>query len=417
MSRDMQRTVWALFGLAGLAVVLAGMYQNAYLFQDPFGKGLPELNVGASTLTLGLQVSAGVAVCWALVLSVLASPRGARVALEGWRRWVGAERVCSHTTALAVGVSVGYATARWATNEETVHATLEMLTTGTARTPFQYRALLPWLVRGIAEVVPGLSLPAIYGGIEAMAAFGVYVAFRSLLRSFVADAVTRRVAALIVFVPLVLNLATPYRYNAIFFPYDTASVAFFTAGLALLLRREWWAYYLLFVVATLNRETTCFLAVAYLFLAFGAERPARIGLHVVTQAAIWLGIKAGLHELYVLNETLGGGTGGVFSNQLARSGRILTAVPGLVYLGLMTMGGGGVVVGMLWRRLRDVRLRRLAGIVPLFFAGMVAVGELLEVRIYSELIPLVAVALLLIVRSVVTEAAARPIRREVMIAA
>ena len=83
------------------------------------------------------------------------------------------------------------------------------------------------------------------------------------------------------------------------------------------------------------------------------------------------------------------------------------AVPGLAYLLLVTMGGAGAVVLLLRRRVRDARLRRLFGVVPLFLAGMVVVGELLEVRIYGELIPLVAVALLLIGRSVVRGAARR----------
>ncbi|HLA63172.1 MAG TPA: hypothetical protein VK610_02005, partial [Rhodothermales bacterium] len=248
----------------------------------------------------------------------------------------------------------------------------------------------------------------VYGVLEAAAALAVYLAFRSFLRSFVSDAATRRLAALAVFVPLALNYATPYRYNAIFFPYDTASAAFFAGGLALMLRREWRWFYPLFVVATLNRETTCFLTVAYVCVALGRERPAVIARHVVAQALLWGGLKMGLGALYAANVTLDVGATGLFSNQLARSGRILTAVPGLVYLATITMGGAAVVAFLLRRRIGDARLLRLFGVVPPFLLGMVVVGELLEVRIYGELIPLVTATLLLALADVVREVSAAP---------
>jgi hypothetical protein len=212
------------------------------------------------------------------------------------------------------------------------------------------------------------------------------------------------VLALVVFVPLALTYATAYRYNNIFFAYDTASVAFFTLGLALVLRREWRWYYPLFVVATLNRETTCFLTVAYALVALGRERPRVILGHVVAQAALWLALKAGLHALYLANPPMDLGTGGLFANQIARTGRILTTVPGLIYLFFIPMGGAGAIALLFLRRVQDARVRRLLGVVPLFFLGMMVVGELLEVRIYGELIPIVAVTLLLQFRSIMAEA-------------
>lgn len=400
---DVRRAIWYLLGLAGLCVVLAAIYRNPYVFDDPLGR-LPDISVPAGVLMRCFQISAVVSVTWVFVLGMLASPQRALRARALWCGWALTERVRPRAVVLAVGLAVTYAAIRWWANKETLFGTLEMFTDGTARTPFQYRALVPWLVRAVTEILPSLPLVGMYGIVEAVAAFGLYAAFVLLLQSFVADRPTRRLAALAVFIPLALNLATPYRYNAIYFPYDTPSVAFFTLGLALILRRDWRLFYPLFVVATLNRETTCFLTVAYLLVAIGRERPSQIAAHVVVQAALWMGIKVGLSMLYVENLPLDSGVGGLFANQLIRSGRILMAVPGLVYMLLVTMGGAGAVVLLLWRRVRDERLRRLFGIVPLFFAGMVVVGELLEVRIYSELIPLVTLALLLIIRDITAEA-------------
>lgn len=403
---DVWRAVWCLFGMAFFCAVLAGMYRNAYFFEDPFGVTLPDVSVSADHLVAGFQASAVLSVVWALLLAAVGTPPSARSMLAGWHRRVAAEAARPRALLVAGALSAGYAALRLWANIETGHATLEAFTEGTAKTPFQYRALVPWLARGVHGVMPGLGLPAVYGVLEAVAALAVYLAFRSFLRAFVVDATTRRLAALAVFVPLALNYATPYRYNAVFFPYDTASVAFFTGGLALMLRREWWVYYPLFVVATLNRETTCFLTVAYVCVALGRERLPVIAGHVAAQAVLWVGIKTGLGALYADNVVLSLGSTGLFSNQLARSGRILTAVPGLTYLALMTMGGAAVVASLLRRRIGDGRLLRLFGVVPPFFLGMIIVGELLEVRIYGELIPLVTAALLLAFAAVARETGA-----------
>ena len=165
-------------------------------------------------------------------------------------------------------------------------------------------------------------------------------------------------------------------------------------------------FIVLFVVATLNRETTCFLTMAYLFLSVGHERPLRIAGNVVAQTALWVVVKAALASLYVSNTPLDVETGGLFSGMVVRSAWILTSVPGVVYILFVTMGGLAGVALLLRDRVADARLRRVMWIVPPFLAGMAIVGELMEVRIYSELIPLVAAALVLAVRSVVLDAAA-----------
>lgn len=405
IARDVQRAIYALLGFAVLCVILAALYRNPYLFQDPAGKGLPDINVGARTLVVCFQVGAATALFWSALLSVSGTPVWARALQPGWRRWTSRGR---SAVPGAIVLAAGYATARLAANGETLHATLEMLTAGTADLPFQYRALIPGLARLITTAVPSMPLYVAYGMFEGVAALGLYVAFRYFLRPFVTDPRGRGLAALAVFLPLALTYATPYRYNAIYFPYDTPSVAFFTLGLALMMKREWRWYYPLFLLATLNRETTCFLTIAYALTALRRDQVREIVLHVGLQAALWVASKAGLHWVYLGNAVQQHAGGGLFYDQLARSARILTTVPGLIYIAVIAFGGAGVVVALLWRRVEDLRLRALFGIVPLFFGGMIVVGELLEVRIYGELIPIVTAAVILIVRSVVSESASQP---------
>ena len=401
--------VFQLFGLALVCVVLAGLYTNHYLFVGPLGEGLPDISPTDFELVLAFQITAGLCVVWALALATIATPAVAARLLDAWERLAASDASARGAGVAAVGLAAIYTAARFAFNIETIHAPLQSLTEGTALLPFQYRALVPWLVRGLTEAVPALGradLRVLYAPFEWAAAVGVYAAFAYLLRTLGWSARASRLAALGVFAPLAFNLAAPWRYNHVFFPYDTPSVAFFTLGLALLLDGRMRAYYALFVLATLNRETTCFLTMAYAALALGRERPARIALHVAAQTALWGGVKAGLAWLYAANLPLDLRTGGLFSEMIGRSARILVSVPGNVYILFVTMGGLAGVALLLWGRVRDVRVRRMAWIALPFLAGMAVVGELMEVRIYSEGIPLVAAALALAVRSVVVEAAA-----------
>ena len=406
LAPDLRRTVYALFGLAVLCVALAGLYANQYLFVSPLGASLPDISPTGAQLALTFQISAALAVLWALGIAFGSTPAVAADVQHSFDRVTESGRAAR---VLAVTLAALYTAGRFVFNGETIHAPLQALTDGTALLPFQYRALVPWCVRVLTEAVPTLGrvdLRVVYAPFEMAAAVGVYGAFAYLLRVLGMARPSAAVAALGVFAPLAFNLVAPWRYNAIYFPYDTPSVAAFTLGLALLLDGRMKPYYALFVVATLNRETTCFLTMAYVLLAVGRERPGRVAAHAAAQTSLWVVVKAILTFVYASNAPLDGQTGGLFAGMVGRSARILVSVPGLVYIAFVTMGGLGVVAWLLRGRVSDPRLGRLAWVGVPFLAGMAVVGELMEVRIYSELIPLVAAALVLAVRSVVLEAAA-----------
>lgn len=404
LAPDLRRALAALFALAALCLVLAFAYSHVGWFLDPLRGTLPDLTMTAESVVIGFQVGAVLCVLWANLLMLVASPASAAGVLRLGARAVSAESSRSWAWIAALALAGAYALARVAFNVETVHASLAEFTAGEARRPFQYRALVPWLVAALREVpgLSGVSLWTLYGAVEAVAAAGVWAATASMAATLLGGRAAGRVAALAVFVPLALNLVPAWRHNNIFFPYDTASVAFFALGLSLLLsgRMRW--YYLVFVVATLNRETSCFLAMAYLALAWGRTPALRIAAHVSAQAVLWLAVKA---ALWIVFQDTGAIGYGVFVNTLAMTGRILTAVPGLVYALVVPLGGAATVAWLLRRRVADERLRRLAWIVPPFLLGMALVGEVLEVRIYSELVPLVAMALVVALRDVAHAAA------------
>ena len=404
---DVRRAVRALLAVAALCFAYAWLYGHLYSFRSTLGLGLPDVSTNLDVLTLGLRNLALLVSAWAFALVAASTPGMAAALARGWDWTAAAMARPGVAVAAAATLAVGYALARVAVNAENLPDALADYTAGTGRTPFQYRALVPWTVRLAVAAVPSLgrSLWEPYGAAEALAAFAAWAAARRFLRPFLPDRPgARSAAALGMFLLLGLTLALPFRHNAFFFPWDTLSVAFFTAGLALLRERRWPAFYVLFAVATLNRETTCFLTIALVLSELGRMSLPRLAAHGAAQLAIWATIKALLLALYSQNvPLLGEGTSGLFVMPTLLNLGAVSGVPGLLVLA-GAMGGLWLVPLLLAGRIADAPLRRMCRVVPVFVAAMLLVGEALEVRIYSELIPLALAGLVLSLASVARDA-------------
>ena len=401
---ELRRAARWLVGWALAALALAAVYANPYAFGDAVGVSVPDVGISAMELTRGFVALTVSMMGWAGALVWLGSPGGGVSAMQAWRRAVALETRYRWAWLAAVGAAGLYAWSHVSLPTPSV-STLDALTAGDAVVPYQYRALVPWVVAGLSRLTGGaVSLELLYGALDALAAIGVWLGVRRFLRPHVGAAgaegdAARSVAALGAFVPLALGTAAPWRYNALFFPADTASVAAFAFGLALLQERRWLAYYLLFAVATVNRETTCFLTIAWVLASWGRVPLRRIIGHAGAQLAIWVTIKGGLATLYAGNPALPNADGGLFVLTVERSVLLALALPAWVYLGL-ALGGSWLVVVLLSRHIRGTEAGRWLRVVPVFLLAMALVGEVLEVRIYAEMIPLVTAGLWLGLRGI-----------------
>lgn len=278
---------------------------------------------------------------------------------------------------------------------------LEMLAAGKGNTPFQYRVLVPWIVQWASLHI--LPLPGIGTGrglafiVEIGCTFGLVVAFRRYLAFFFPGLLSRTLLTFSLLLVLPFNLVIP-RIYPFWLVYDVPAVLFMTLGLILIYRRQWWTYYPLFVLATLNRETTCFLTLIYLLTAFDRDRPAKLAAHAVAQAGIWLAIKIGLSHLYADNPGAGFAVKNLMTNL-----HNMTTDPGCVLVTISSLGFLWLPVLLFYRRITDDFVRRACLAAPIFLLAMFLVANVPEVRLYAEMIPVILPAFLLILKGALME--------------
>jgi len=262
----------------------------------------------------------------------------------------------------------------------------ESLVAGVASTPYQYRVLVPWLVRAAlaAHLIRPDSQMAAFAVIQTVVLVLLAFAFRRYLSLFIKDPVLSSVMALTLYAVLPFNY-----FNLPYYPYDIPSVLSFTVGMLLIYERRWLWFYPLFVAATLNRETSIFLTVVTVFVLYDRYRPQALAVLAGSQLAIWAAIKAALWMIYQENRWMGYG---LYQFQLKVNVATLRDYPIKGVIALATWGCLWLAVVIWHRRIRDVLLKRTLWTVPVFIAGMFVAGFVIELRIYGEMLPIILAA-------------------------
>lgn len=151
---------------------------------------------------------------------------------------------------------------------------------------FRFRVLTPLLGKLAAYLIP-LELTWIFRGLTTAFVFGSLIVYRKYLSNFLrADFATVLSIALIY--PMIWNLCL---LNKLLLPFDVPSVMLFILGCHLIYRRSWRAYYPVLVLATLNRETSCFLTVIFLLTMWGELKKSTLAAHLLAQASLWMATK------------------------------------------------------------------------------------------------------------------------------
>jgi hypothetical protein len=285
-----------------------------------------------------------------------------------------------------------------------VYASFQHLVTGTAMTPMQYRTLIPWIVRGIRALnLPGVrtwSLESYRLGVDVASVIAGLYSARWLARRVGVGPWQALCGSWLVALVLPFHYLMPPVTRH--YPSDLPAIVFFAVGLALLLQKQWSLFYPLFIVATFNRETTCFLTLAYLFASLGRERLTTIAKHVGAQALLWATVKLILVDIYGANTVRAYSLHfDLFRDRIADNVSYLHEPQAVPLFAIASMFAFlWIPVFALRRYIQHPFIARAIWIIPVYVGSMFYVGELPELRIYGELIPLVTTATLLVATNI-----------------
>lgn len=279
---------------------------------------------------------------------------------------------------------------------------------GLSRMPFQGRVMMMFLLRWahqnqflidvadyLARVVPWLRPQ---GSPEFIVQFVVDTAsilFTGFVATSIYRAASRERLLTAGIYPLVLVGCIPtyllHVTQFLRFYYDFPSLAFFSAGIYLIyFRRSPAVFALLFMVGTMNRETTLFLLLFYLLA--NAQTNGRLDWRLGTRPRVW-GVLLPLGLFWATWHVWIGWTfrhnPSAFSWRCALNAVTLFWPP--AWPQLLSLGGYLLPVIFMFRKsIADPTLRVWLWTIPAWLAVMFFYGMWIESRILGELIPYLA---------------------------
>jgi hypothetical protein len=296
---------------------------------------------------------------------------------------------------------------------------LRAFAAGLAPQPFQERALTAWVLRGANrfdspqfEATLHRLLPAMGAGFDETTLVLLIIAWVSMAASIVITRETlRKLTGDVLFsswaaflVPYMAYFTYILNFGPHFLlPYDLPSLFFFCAGLYLLVMRRPLLLVPMIAVATLNRETSLFLIVFYLVFEASRRGDQQRRVAVLAYAggmlAAWIAMRLVVLHLYG-------------HNPVAAASRMadLKLWQNLGFLvkpqhwpAFASVFGFTLPIVVVYRRyLAPSFLKHGLIVVAIWFALMLFVGVLIEIRVFGELISYMSVAVGVILHRILT---------------
>lgn len=157
--------------------------------------------------------------------------------------------------------------------------------------PYVMRVLMPFLARTLTRVLPLQPDIAIFI-VVSISIIMMYISLIYFFSAFIGDNPRTEVTAFICFI-LVIAMIGVHRKI-----YDPATVMLFSFSLGLLARRKFTAFYLLFPIVTLNRETSFLLTLFFIAYFYKRISMPKYLFGIYWQGLIFLGIKFSLEYIF-----------------------------------------------------------------------------------------------------------------------
>lgn len=259
----------------------------------------------------------------------------------------------------------------------------------TAFKPFQFRLLVPLLFEPLKLIgyEPGRTALALFSGIVVY--LTIVVQQKILSRYFKAGFAVSLLAASVLY-PMVWNYIV---FNRSFMYYDLTAIMLFSLGLYFILTERFIPLVFVFVVGLINKETIIYLAFAYVLFNYKGIFNRKILLNIGIFAVVFLVFKLVL--FYLFRNNPGDNVEICFMTNLWIFEDLFT---NLQYTKVVFLNFGGLYLFMLlylisgrWKLYPDRRKVLLNFVLFVYMAAGVIIVYLTEIRVYSELIPIVTI--------------------------
>jgi hypothetical protein len=262
---------------------------------------------------------------------------------------------------------------------------------------FQKRFLIPVTASFLSQKT-SLSFDQSLKLITVLCTFGLLYYFKKTLETLTKSLATHY-WCLLILIPVGWN----YMFiNSIFHSYDIPSIFFYILCLYLFLCKKYFLFYIIFAVATLNRESTCFISISIALLLYKFNfdhklegnilRNFSLLKHLLAQASLWFLIvlligrlvKDSPGQSYEVTYSMA-----VFISNMWNGSSSWPFLDTETFLGnprcfITLFGCTWLLIPFLWKYIpRDCK--KLLLLIPIYMIPALLYANLMETRVYHEL--------------------------------
>ncbi|MBE2226226.1 MAG: hypothetical protein IAE93_02750 [Ignavibacteria bacterium] len=263
--------------------------------------------------------------------------------------------------------------------------------------PYQFRLLMP-VIFDFFRPLHAVYGKYLYGAWNVAALLLLQVVFYKLLCGYFKNKKYLLWVAPVILYPVLFNYIL---LNQSFQYYDFTAILLFTVGLYYIMTRNTTAFFIFFVIAIINKETAGYLIFAYMLFNYKELFTREIIRNTAILGVIFTGYKLLLGYIFRANP------GDSFEIGYYENIRIVNELlSNRTLLKNLALNFGGLYVFVillfitgLWKKYPDRRkvFMNLA-IVPYYIFG-IYITYITEVRVYTELIPMITVLFLIFLSS------------------
>ena len=271
---------------------------------------------------------------------------------------------------------------------------------------FQKRFLIPISANFISQNTP-LSFDHSLKFITSASTLGLLFYFKKTLEIF-----TKSLATHYWFLFILIPVGWNYMIiNSIFHSYDIPSLFFYCLCLYLFLSKKYFPFYIIFAVATLNRESTCFIPISVALLLYNFNSVHRLKdnfirnltliRHLIAQAVLWFLIV--LLISWFVKDSPGQSYEITYSMRLFIA-NMWNGAPSWPFLDTETFLGNPrcfltlfgctwVLIPFLWKYIPD-DCKKLLLLIPIYMIPALSYANLMETRVYHEINIVISLAII-----------------------